>query len=36
MSSADPIPAAKINWDRDIEYMAGILEKPKHHDRPHG
>lgn len=28
MSSADPIPAAKINWDRDIEYMAGILENP--------
>ncbi|KZS60199.1 cytochrome P450 [Mycobacterium ostraviense] len=28
MSSADPIPAAKINWDRDIEYMAGLLDNP--------
>lgn len=28
MSSADPIPAATINWDRDIAYMAGLLKDP--------
>ncbi|MFI1918008.1 cytochrome P450 [Nocardia sp. NPDC020380] len=29
MNSAEPIPAAKLNWDRDIAYMTDRLDDPR-------